>query len=198
MASFTVIPEHNTHKCNSDALPSHLRYAGFWIRLWASLLDTILVLMIVVPFLQFASGSALPSFDFSGETSSDLMRLFYVNSWSLVGKGPVDFLISWVLPAIAVLAFWICRSATPGKMAIGAKIVDATSFTDPTVKQLIVRYVGYYLSMLPIFPPLGIIWIAFDPRKQGWHDKLAGTVVVRKKRGGDDSSSSFRQFVLAI
>jgi uncharacterized RDD family membrane protein YckC len=31
---------------------------------------------------------------------------------------------------------------------------------------------------------LGIIWVAFDPRKQGWHDKLAGTVVVRPKNRG--------------
>jgi uncharacterized RDD family membrane protein YckC len=34
--------------------------------------------------------------------------------------------------------------------------------------------------MLPIF--LGFVWVAFDRRKQGWHDKLAGTVVVRPRR----------------
>jgi len=26
---------------------------------------------------------------------------------------------------------------------------------------------------------LGLVWVAFDRRKQGWHDKLAGTVVIR-------------------
>lgn len=41
--------------------------------------------------------------------------------------GPADFLISWVLPAIAVIAFWIIKQATPGKMAISAQIVDATT-----------------------------------------------------------------------
>jgi uncharacterized RDD family membrane protein YckC len=34
--------------------------------------------------------------------------------------------------------------------------------------------------MLPLM--IGFIWVAFDPRKQGWHDKLAGTVVVRSKK----------------
>jgi len=36
--------------------------------------------------------------------------------------------------------------------------------------------------MLPLF--LGIVWVAFDRRKQGWHEKLAGTVVVRPKLRG--------------
>jgi uncharacterized RDD family membrane protein YckC len=35
--------------------------------------------------------------------------------------------------------------------------------------------------MLPLF--IGILWVAFDSRKQGWHDKIAGTVVVRTRRG---------------
>jgi uncharacterized RDD family membrane protein YckC len=33
--------------------------------------------------------------------------------------------------------------------------------------------------MLPLF--IGLIWVAFDKKKQSWHDKLAGTVVVRIK-----------------
>ena len=49
----------------------------------------------------------------------------------------------------------------------------------PSTGQLIGRYFGYYVSTIPLF--LGFVWVAFDPRKQGWHDKLAGTVVVREK-----------------
>jgi uncharacterized RDD family membrane protein YckC len=33
---------------------------------------------------------------------------------------------------------------------------------------------------------LGLIWVAFDPKKQGWHDKLAGTVVIRSKNRGPE------------
>ncbi|MBI4998962.1 MAG: RDD family protein, partial [Rhodocyclales bacterium] len=33
---------------------------------------------------------------------------------------------------------------------------------------------------------LGFVWVAFDRRKQGWHDKLAGSVVVRTKRKGGE------------
>jgi uncharacterized RDD family membrane protein YckC len=94
-----------------------------------------------------------------------------------------------------VLLFWIYRQATPGKIAIGARIVDAESGANPSARQLVGRYLGYYVSIVPLM--LGIFWVAFDPRKQGWHDKLAGTVVVRPKhRGpvpvhfGSDASSS--------
>ena len=64
---------------------------------------------------------------------------------------------------------------------LGAEVVDAKTGAALSVRQSIGRYLGYYVSILPLL--LGLVWVAFDPRKQGWHDKLAGTVVVRAKRG---------------
>jgi uncharacterized RDD family membrane protein YckC len=66
-------------------------------------------------------------------------------------------------------------------MAISATIVDANTGKRPTTGQFIGRYLAYYVSMIPLF--LGFFWIGIDARKQGWHDKLAGTVVVRPRRG---------------
>ena len=137
-----------------------LEYVGFWPRVGASLIDTILLGIIVYPLLTA----------FYGES--------YWTSEEFV-KGPLDFLLSWVFPAIAVIMFWVAKQATPGKMAVAAKIVDAKTGNAATTGQLIGRYLAYYLSMIPLF--LGFIWVAFDERKQGWHDKLAGTVVVRQK-----------------
>jgi uncharacterized RDD family membrane protein YckC len=95
-------------------------------------------------------------------------------------EGPAYFLISYVLPAVAVIAFWSTKHATPGKMLIGAKIVDAKTGEYPSLKQHVIRYLGYFLSTFAL--GLGFIWVAFDRRKQGWHDKLAGTVVVRRAK----------------
>src|SRR5574340_747 len=92
--------------------------------------------------------------------------------------GPADFLISWVLPAVAVIAFWIIKQATPGKMAVSTRIVDADSGNAASAGQLIGRYFAYFAACIPL--GLGILWGAFDRRKQGWHDKLAGTVAVRQ------------------
>ena len=77
------------------------------------------------------------------------------------------------------MLFWHYKSATPGKMVISAVVVDATTFGRPSLPQLIGRYVGYYVSAIPLM--IGIIWVAFDKRKQGWHDKMANTVVIRKR-----------------
>lgn len=69
-------------------------------------------------------------------------------------------------------------------MAVSVRVVDADTGGPLTVGQSIGRYVAYFVSILPLF--LGILWVAFDPRKQGWHDKLAGTVVVRSKQYGTE------------
>ena len=64
-------------------------------------------------------------------------------------------------------------------MALSAKIVDAETGKEPSIAQYIGRYFAYIISAIPFC--LGFIWVAFDSKKQGWHDKLAGTVVVRPK-----------------
>jgi len=140
-----------------------LEYVGFWARVGAALIDTVLILFICLPLVIWIYGAE------------------YWTSDKII-QGPADFVINWILPAIAVVLFWIYRQATPGKMAISARIVDARTGGKPTTGQLIGRYLAYYVSTIPLF--LGLIWVAFDPRKQGWHDKLAGTVVVRPRVRG--------------
>lgn len=142
-------------------MQSHdLEYVGFWPRVGASLIDTVLLGVIIWPILTAFYGEG------------------YWSSESFV-QGPMDFLLSWIFPAVAVIVFWVTKQATPGKMAISAKIVDAESGLSSSTGQCIGRYLAYFLSVFPLF--LGLIWVAFDGRKQGWHDKLAGTVVVRSK-----------------
>ena len=137
-----------------------MEYVGFWARVGASLIDTVLLLVIMLPILHVVYG---PAYWTGGSFS----------------QGPLGFIINYVLPAVAIIAFWIARQATPGKMVIGAKIVDAKTGNPASTGQLVGRYLGYYVSTIPLF--LGIFWVAFDDKKQGWHDKLAGTVVVRTK-----------------
>jgi len=150
-------------------------YVGFWSRVLASLIDTVLALFIVWPILHFVYGPLDLNALLSATDPQDVL-----GSVPLV-RGPVDFLVSWVLPPVAIVAFWIARQATPGKMAIRARIVDADTGATPTARQLIGRYLAYYVSMFGL--GLGFLWVGWDKRKQGWHDKLAGTVVVRQRRG---------------
>jgi uncharacterized RDD family membrane protein YckC len=136
-------------------------YAGFWLRVGAALIDTLLVSFMTIPLVRIVYGSAY------GDGN--------------IFQGPADIFISLALPAVASVAFWVARGATPGKMAISAQVVDARTGLKPSLGQSIGRYLGYYVSTLPL--GLGLIWVGIDPKKQGWHDKLAGTVVIRRKGG---------------
>ena len=146
--------------------PNEMEYAGFWIRVGAALIDSVLVIAITLPLLLWIYGPG------------------YFGQETVFIAGPADFLITWVAPAVAVIVFWLYRQATPGKMALSLRVVDATTGNTLSTGQAIGRYLGYYVSTIPLF--IGLIWVAFDSRKQGWHDKLAGTVVIRAKSRGPE------------
>ena len=139
---------------------STMEYVGFWARVGASLIDTVLLLVVTFPLSYLVYGR--------------------VPSAKAFIRGPADVLIHWVLPAILILWLWSKLQATPGKILVSAKIVDADTGAEPGLQQLLIRYLGYFVSALPL--GLGFLWVGFDRRKQGWHDKLANTVVIRPGR----------------
>jgi uncharacterized RDD family membrane protein YckC len=145
------------------ATDGSVEYAGFWIRVGAALIDTLLVLCITYPILVWIYGWS------------------YFSRSGFWFAGTADFVLSWLLPAAAVIAFWVARQATPGKLALHLRVVDAKNGGRLSIGQSIGRYLGYYVSIFPFC--LGLIWVGIDSRKQGFHDKLAGTVVIRTRRG---------------
>ena len=137
-----------------------LEYVGFWPRVGATIIDWVLILVVTAPILTIYYGKAY----WSGES-------FLV--------GILDFILSYIFPAVATIMFWVNKQATPGKMAISSKVIDAKTGGVPSLGQYIGRYFGYIVSAIPL--GLGVLWVFFDPKKQSWHDKLSGTVVVRPK-----------------
>lgn len=138
-----------------------VQYVGFWARFLAFIVDSIAVsLLLAVLGLMFYSSMVADEID--------------------MGR----LLMEAAIAAAAFLLFWIYRDSTPGKMIVKAVIVDAKTFGKPAVWQYIVRYLGYYISMIPF--GLGFVWIGLNRRKQGWHDLLARTVVIREDAGDRD------------
>jgi uncharacterized RDD family membrane protein YckC len=137
-----------------------MEYVGFWPRVGATIIDTILIWAITMPTLTMIYGWA-----------------YWTDGRTL--HGPVEFIISWILPIVAVVWLWVASGQTPGKMAIGARIVDAETGEGVGIGTALIRYLGYFVSAIGLF--VGFVWVGLDPRKQGWHDHMAGTVVVRKR-----------------
>jgi len=152
----------------TDLNPDTVEYAGFWIRFWASVIDSILVMMITYPLLYAIYGWVGLDYGAAMQTT-----------------GFVSILVTWILPVAAVIWFWVAKQATPGKMLLSLRVVDAKTGGSLSVAQGLVRYVGYFVSSIPFC--LGLIWVGFDSKKQGWHDKIAGTVVVRSKARGTEA-----------
>ena len=145
-------------------------YAGFWIRLVASFIDGILLIVITLPILYFTYGKAY----------------FAVDAPAVMGY--VDIIVSWFLPIVATLLFWIYRAGTPGKLILKLAVVDADTGKNLTVPQSIIRYITYIISALPLF--LGYFWVAWDEKKQAWHDKLARSVVIMRMNESSSVESS--------
>lgn len=70
------------------------------------------------------------------------------------------------------------KGQTLGKMAMGIKVVLEGTQNAPGYGKAILReVVGKFISGIAL--SLGYLWMLWDPKKQAWHDKIAGTIVVR-------------------
>jgi len=82
--------------------------------------------------------------------------------------------------AIYGAIMWKVKGTTIGGIVFGLQVVRADG-RPVDWSTAIVRALGCFLSLVVV--GLGFIWIAFDDQRQGWHDKIAGTVVVRVPKG---------------
>jgi len=151
---------YETPKSSIDHDDEIIEYAGFWLRALASVLDTVWMLLLVLILGWFIYGESYLSLE-------------------MAIKGKADIFLQCGLPAMLVIAFWVLKAATPGKMLIRTKILDEKTMQPASLGKSVIRYIGYYVSVLPLF--LGFFWAAWDKKKQCWHDKMAGTVVVKVK-----------------
>ena len=136
-------------------------YAGFWLRFGATLIDSVIFAVVLMVPLALIYGE---------------------NYWidETMVHGVWDVLLSYVVPFIATLWFWRRFLGTPGKMLLRLRVVDARTGEPLPLGQCVLRYIGYFVSALPLC--LGFLWVAFDSRKQGWHDKIGGSVVIVEPR----------------
>lgn len=160
-----------------SAKAARTQYAGFWRRLLALLLDSVLYTALILPLLVMNYG---PGY----------LRWWLGDGSELASYGVLDLFLTYVLPFVAVVVFWRTWQATPGKLLLNCRVVDARTLQPLSLRQAIIRALAYILSALPLY--LGFVWAAFDKRKQALHDKLAGSVVIQVI--DDDSHLTVQQW----
>lgn len=93
-------------------------------------------------------------------------------------SGPLELLIVLCMLGFSLVYYvglWSSEGSTLGKSVLGLRVVG-TDGSQLTTGKALLRYFGYIISALVL--SIGFIWAAFDGRRQGWHDKIAGTLVI--------------------
>jgi uncharacterized RDD family membrane protein YckC len=128
--------------------------AGFWIRTIAFIIDSI-ILAIIGSLIRSLSGADPADATGGGGIQTLIGVVYYTVLWSNIGGGQ-----------------------TVGMRIFNLKVVKTDGTPVPLLTAFI-RYIGLIISFVVLF--IGVIWVAFDGNKQGWHDKIAGTYVIKSK-----------------
>lgn len=151
---------------HQPSTPQSQKYAGFWFRALAAIIDgalcQVFAIILVLP-LGFALGASMADTSSASEIEAAGQGLGLV----------LGILIQWLWFTIAESSKW---QATIGKKMVGLKVTDENGERIGFGKAN-GRYWSKILSALILF--IGFIMVAFTEKKQGLHDKIAGTLVVR-------------------
>jgi uncharacterized RDD family membrane protein YckC len=156
----------------SEPLPAEAVKAGFWRRLPAFIIDSII--------LQFLTEIIITPLKLNldiNETPFASIEDIIQNFEAFIVYGLFSLTVYIFLSCFYFTLFHGSTGQTIGKRIMGVRVVPAKN-GGMTYKKAFIRYIGYIISEIPLF--LGFLWIAFDKDKQGWHDKIAGTFVLKK------------------
>ena len=148
-----------------------VRYASAGGRLIAYIIDGIILgfivsLFYVLGFVVVAGGSTVAA---DGT----------VTAGPGAGLGVIIFLVGVVVGVLWKPFWWSRGGQTPGYKLIGMRVFRAKDGGPIGFGTGILRIIGYVINDIVFGIPIGFLWVLFDAQKQGWHDKIAGTVVVQ-------------------
>jgi uncharacterized RDD family membrane protein YckC len=154
-----------------------IKYAGFWIRFFASLADTLFLALPIGVLIYFISDGNW--FDFM-QYKENIEMAMSANLHALDKQPEISYkweLIFEISVFVVTILFWKrYKGATPGKKFFHIKIVDAKTFQDIDNKQAITRSLGYIPSLLIL--GVGFFMVGFRRDKRALHDLLGHTAVI--------------------
>jgi uncharacterized RDD family membrane protein YckC len=144
----------------SSATRGHA-YAGFWIRFLAYFIDSLIIgIPSTIIFLFVLGGSAA----IASQDQAQIQAVGQGYQWLSLGASFLYFVFFW------------SQGSTPGMRVVNIRVADQTTLQTIGIGKAVLRYIGWIVASFCC--AIGLIWAAFDGRKQGWHDKIGGTVVV--------------------
>jgi uncharacterized RDD family membrane protein YckC len=148
-------------------------YAGFWIRLAARLIDGVIL---GIPFALLFGVIAVAAGVFAGNTNSTNQNTSGAAAAVFGGFFILLYLCFLVITLGYWIYFWGTSGATLGMRLLRLRVIDANTGATIGYARAVVRLLMTVVNSWACY--IGWIWVAFDPRKQGWHDKVANSVVI--------------------
>ena len=95
-------------------------------------------------------------------------------------------IILWMVLPVIYFTYFFGKGQTPGMELVDIELCTVDGERSIGYKKGFLRSIGMIISSLAI--GVGFLWILIDKNKQGWHDKIAGTYVVKPIYATDSSS----------
>jgi uncharacterized RDD family membrane protein YckC len=108
----------------------------------------------------------------------DAILIGIVETILISAAGAAGQSIAGLLGIVYFIGMWGTTGQTVGMMPFGLRVVRNADGGKLTWGNAVLRFIGLIVSFVCIF--IGVIWVAFDSRKRGWHDMIGGTVVIRQ------------------
>ncbi len=189
--------------------PYDIVYGNLNDRMFANAMDTgIIIILFFKVFYwisQFVddtgSNQLMNNAMMQGATQDQLTRI--ATETDFLANLFQSYVLQLSFVGMAVVALWHYTATTPGKWLMRLRVVNEADGMPIKAGQAILRYVSYFASpligmtvmffLLPIVGTgtgmlagfvvalIGFLWIGWDDKKQGWHDKIAGTAVIKVK-----------------
>lgn len=153
----------------AETFPGAVRYAGFWIRVVAKIIDSLIIgVPMMILFFLLGMGGALAAR--SGQNQPGTV-------FAMLGMQALIQVLAIGIGAAYNIYFIAKRAATPGKMAVGLKVINADG-SPITVGKATGRYFAEMVSGLTCY--IGYIIAGFDEQKRTLHDHICSTRVIYK------------------
>lgn len=162
-----------------------VRYAASNDRCMASAIDVMILFLLLGQFSDYVTLKVYSAFNQlppgPGAAISNFSQLTEV-----LWQTRYPWLISNALIVAGMGVLYVaCQWAygtTPGKWLLGLKIVDEKTLAPIRGWRFVWRFISYFPACLPLM--IGVLWSIFNKRHRGWHDYLAGTVVIYTRPKG--------------
>lgn len=174
----------------SPSYRKQIVYAGFFTRILAALIDCSCFFFLLTPLTAFTGkliyrgvihptiflSKIFPELSKKSIPTTQILYEYFIGS-GVIYRLILDQFVQFSILGIIVLFFWLKKQASPGKLIMKIKIVDEKTLKPLSSSRLIIRLLSYVVSALPL--GLGFIMIGLNRHKKGFHDNIAGSIVIK-------------------